>query len=206
MLPFGDGRWCDRGQLSPSQASYVKRASYLSLWVVCVRWANPGYPGHMTPPSHDPRPPYQQAADVLRDEIRAGRIKAGEQLPSHRELQERFGIANMTARSALRVLRDEGLIYTVQGRGSYVADLIEGDGGADVIVGDKRFQLKHYTRPQSAASTEAEPGKDDVQAAESLTETLEAVRDQLRNLNAEVQGLKREVAELKAQRRESPSP
>ncbi|MEK8144127.1 GntR family transcriptional regulator [Streptomyces sp. M10(2022)] len=47
--------------------------------------------------------------------MRAGRLKPGEQLPSHRELQERFDIANMTARSALRVLRDEGLIYTVQG-------------------------------------------------------------------------------------------
>ncbi|MFD5326098.1 GntR family transcriptional regulator [Streptomyces sp. NPDC127092] len=71
-------------------------------------------------PSSDTRPPYRRMADVLRDEIERGVLKPGQQLPSHRELQERFEVANMTARSALRVLRDEGLIHTVQGRGSFV--------------------------------------------------------------------------------------
>lgn len=79
------------------------------------------------PPSSDTRPPYRRVADVLRQEIKAGRLKPGEQLPSHRELEARFEIANMTARSALRVLREEGLIHTVQGRGSYVLDP-EGSG------------------------------------------------------------------------------
>ncbi len=73
-----------------------------------------------TRPSSDNRPPYRRVADVLREEIRTGALAPGQQLPSHRELQERFEIANMTARSALRVLRDEGLIYTEQGRGSFV--------------------------------------------------------------------------------------
>ncbi|MEU9373514.1 GntR family transcriptional regulator [Streptomyces sp. NPDC048255] len=71
-------------------------------------------------PSSDTRPPYKRMADVLRDEIERGVLQPGQQLPSHRELQERFEVANMTARSALRVLRDEGLIHTIQGRGSFV--------------------------------------------------------------------------------------
>lgn len=71
----------------------------------------------------DRRPPYQHAADELRREIKQGRFKPGEQMPSVRELQDRFGVANMTARSALNVLRDEGLIYTIHGRGSFVADI-----------------------------------------------------------------------------------
>lgn len=83
-------------------------------------------------PSSDTRPPYQRMADVLRDEIQRGVLQPGQQLPSHRELQERFEVANMTARSALRVLRDEGLIYTVQGRGSFVLSPEgEGAGGAE---------------------------------------------------------------------------
>ncbi|WP_435243530.1 GntR family transcriptional regulator [Streptomyces cucumeris] len=143
----------------------------------------------MTPPTHDARPPYQQAAEAIRSEIKAGKIKPGEQLPSHRELQERFGIANMTARSALRVLRDEGLIYTVQGRGSYVADVI-GPGG-EVI------EARRATG--ATAAPEAETGPASAEAAGNLTATLVEVRDQLRTLNAEVQTLKREVAELKAQ-------
>ncbi|WP_329313985.1 GntR family transcriptional regulator [Streptomyces sp. NBC_01278] len=81
-------------------------------------------------PSSDTRPPYQRMADVLRGEIKRGDLQPGQQLPSHRELQERFQVANMTARSALRVLRDEGLIHTIQGRGSFVLSP-EGEGAGD---------------------------------------------------------------------------
>ncbi|WJD97685.1 MULTISPECIES: GntR family transcriptional regulator [Streptomyces] len=142
----------------------------------------------MTPSTHDARPPYQQAAEAIRAEIKAGKLKPGEQLPSHRELQERFGIANMTARSALRVLREEGLIYTVQGRGSYVADVI-GPGG-------ELIEAKRYTPPQTTAGTVEVPAS--AEPTGTITEALLEVRDQLRTLNAEVQTLKREVAELKS--------
>ncbi|MEV6676220.1 winged helix-turn-helix domain-containing protein [Streptomyces erythrochromogenes] len=67
-------------------------------------------------------PPYQQTAGILRTEITAGRFKPGQRLPAYRELQERFGIANMTARSAIAVLRREGLVRTIQGRGTFVLD------------------------------------------------------------------------------------
>ncbi|MEU1805990.1 winged helix-turn-helix domain-containing protein [Streptomyces sp. NPDC019937] len=142
----------------------------------------------MTPPTHDARPPYQQAAEAIRSDIKVGKIKPGEQLPSHRELQERFGIANMTARSALRVLREEGLIYTVQGRGSYVADVIGPEG--------ELIEPKRIESPRAASETEAAPAS--AEAAGTLTEALLEVREQLRTLNAEVQNLKQEVAELKS--------
>ncbi|QKW51052.1 GntR family transcriptional regulator [Streptomyces buecherae] len=148
----------------------------------------------MTPPTHDSRPPYRQAADAIREEIRAGKLKPGQQLPSHRELQERFGVASMTARSALRVLRDEGLIYTVQGRGSYVADAVALHDERLTRPEAKTFQLRDEA-PESGEGA----APDDAETANSLTETLLAVRDQLRELNAEVQTLKQEVAELKAQ-------
>lgn len=93
--------------------------------VGCARGARNRYSWAMSPApesKQDRRPPYQHAADELRRDILQGRIKPGEQMPSIRELQERFGVANMTARSALNVLRDEGLIYTIHGRGSFVAD------------------------------------------------------------------------------------
>ncbi|MEV0282474.1 GntR family transcriptional regulator [Streptomyces sp. NPDC050610] len=140
----------------------------------------------MPTPMHDQRPPYQQAADAIRDDITAGRLKPGERLPSNRELEERFGVANMTARSALRVLRDEGLIYTVQGRGSYVTDTLPPSDGS----------------PREGMG---QPGLDEAGAEGPVTEVLMAIRDQLRALNAEVETLKREVTELKDQRREHPT-
>lgn len=131
----------------------------------------------MTPPSkHDPRPPYQQAADAIRHEIQTGRLKPGEQLPSHRELQERFGVANMTARSALRVLRDEGLIYTVQGRGSFVAD-----------------------KPQQAADAGEEADDAEQLQAADILEHLRTLTEEVRALNAEVQRLKAGAQEGRTQ-------
>ncbi|KAK1180896.1 GntR family transcriptional regulator [Streptomyces sp. NBS 14/10] len=145
----------------------------------------------MKPPTNDPRPPYRQVADAVRRDIEAGRIKPGEQLPSYRELEERFEVASMTARSAVRVLREEGLVYTVQGRGSYVADAV-GPGG-------ELIEAKNFTGGQTV--DEGESGPDSTQAPGSLTEILHALRDQMRTLNAEVQTLKQEVAELKSRQR-----
>lgn len=63
-----------------------------------------------------------QVAAALRDEIHAGTLAPGDQLPSIRKLAERFNVAPMTAQSAIEVLRNEQLIYTSLGRGSFVRD------------------------------------------------------------------------------------
>ncbi|MEU3283057.1 winged helix-turn-helix domain-containing protein, partial [Streptomyces antibioticus] len=59
------------------------------------------------PLGEDPRPPYVQAADVLRTAIHDGELRPGERLPAARELQRRFGIASSTVQNALRVLKKE---------------------------------------------------------------------------------------------------
>lgn len=70
--------------------------------------------------SDDSLPASLQVAAVLRDEISAGTLAAGDKLPSIRKLAERFRVAPMTAQNAVEVLRDEDLIYTSPGRGSFV--------------------------------------------------------------------------------------
>lgn len=86
------------------------------------------YPaGMQLPLEDDPRPPYVQAAEVLRRQIQAGALKPGEKLPSARELQAKYGIASSTVQNALRVLKHEGLIYSVQGRGSFVRSSAEAE-------------------------------------------------------------------------------
>ncbi|WP_030421404.1 GntR family transcriptional regulator [Streptomyces sp. NRRL F-5065] len=79
--------------------------------------------GWQVAPADDPRPPYVQTADALRKQIQDGRLAPGAKLPSARDLQAQFGIANSTAQNALRVLKEEGLIYSVQGRGVFVRQL-----------------------------------------------------------------------------------
>src|SRR5262244_4602360 len=63
---------------------------------------------------------YKQIADHLRAAIAQGRLSAGDQLPSEAQMMTHYGVARMTARNALRLLQDEGLITAEHGRGVYV--------------------------------------------------------------------------------------
>jgi DNA-binding GntR family transcriptional regulator len=67
-------------------------------------------------------PQWRQLAGILRDRIRSGTYPPGRILPSETQLTQEFDLVRNTIRKAVRLLRDEGLIVTVQGRGSYVAD------------------------------------------------------------------------------------
>jgi GntR family transcriptional regulator len=66
------------------------------------------------------RPLHEQIAEALRKDIRAGRYQEGDQLPSERELRERFGVSVNTVRAAIVQLRAEGLVVSHQGRGVFV--------------------------------------------------------------------------------------
>lgn len=65
-------------------------------------------------------PPYQQIADRLREQIRAGELAPRSRLPSIERLVQEEGIARMTARKALAVLVAEGYARRVSGLGTFV--------------------------------------------------------------------------------------
>jgi GntR family transcriptional regulator len=67
-------------------------------------------------------PFYARVATELREDIRAGRYQPGDQLPSERELRERFSVSGGTIRGALAMLRAEGLVTSHPGRGVFVAE------------------------------------------------------------------------------------
>ncbi len=68
-----------------------------------------------------PPPRYRRLADVLRAAIAGGRLGVGDLLPTEMELCARHGVSRHTAREALRLLADEGLIERRQGAGSVVS-------------------------------------------------------------------------------------
>jgi DNA-binding GntR family transcriptional regulator len=65
-------------------------------------------------------PVYVQVADILRARIESGQLIPDRPVPSESQLQQEFGVARGTARKAIALLRDQGLVVTVKGRGSYV--------------------------------------------------------------------------------------
>jgi DNA-binding GntR family transcriptional regulator len=66
--------------------------------------------------------PYQRIVQDVRDKIRSGRWTAGTKLPSTRELADEYGVAPGTVQRALTELRTAGLVYSHQGRGSFVTE------------------------------------------------------------------------------------
>jgi DNA-binding GntR family transcriptional regulator len=66
--------------------------------------------------------PYQRIVQDVRDKIRSGQWTAGTKLPSTRELADEYGVAPGTVQRALTELRTAGLVYSHQGRGSFVTE------------------------------------------------------------------------------------
>lgn len=61
----------------------------------------------MTIDPRDPRPPYRQMADDLRQRIAAGELAPDAKLPSTRELASDFGVTQVTASQAIDLLKAE---------------------------------------------------------------------------------------------------
>ncbi|GAA3394369.1 winged helix-turn-helix domain-containing protein [Streptomyces roseoviridis] len=81
-------------------------------------------------PEFDPQGPqlvYVALADHITARIAAGELTPGARLPAERDLAEEYGVAYLTVRRAARVLRERGLILTVHGKGTFVADPLPTD-------------------------------------------------------------------------------
>ena len=68
----------------------------------------------------DRRPASRRIADELRGSIESGELTPGAQLPSERQLAATYRTARNTAREAIRLLADSGLVIAEQGRGAFV--------------------------------------------------------------------------------------
>ena len=70
----------------------------------------------------DTRPFYQQIKDNVRHLVVSGALKKDDKLPSVRELAASLAINPNTIQRAYAELERQGYIYSVKGRGSFVAD------------------------------------------------------------------------------------
>jgi GntR family transcriptional regulator len=68
------------------------------------------------------RPAYVQLAELLKARIAAGEFSPGDQLPTGKALAHEYGVAPNTVLNAIRALRDEGIVSSQQGRGTFVRD------------------------------------------------------------------------------------
>lgn len=67
-------------------------------------------------------PLYKQIQQYFLDNIQEGRWKPDEKIPSENELSEQFNVSRITVKKALDDLVDSGIIYRIQGKGSFLSN------------------------------------------------------------------------------------
>ncbi|WP_405814882.1 GntR family transcriptional regulator [Streptomyces sp. NBC_00040] len=95
-----------------------------------------------------PKSKAMQVADALRQDIK--RMKAGEKLPSQRELMDRFGFASQTIQNGLAALRAEGLIVSAGNLGNFVSDKSTPPTSVREDIQEMRSQLQALTQRVAA--------------------------------------------------------
>jgi GntR family transcriptional repressor for pyruvate dehydrogenase complex len=65
---------------------------------------------------------YEHIVEQIRAQIVSGQLKAGDQLPSERELAQTFSVSRTAIREAVKTLREKGLVEVRLGRGTYVVN------------------------------------------------------------------------------------
>ena len=94
--------------------------------------------------ARETRIPYLEIAADIREQIRSRRLVPGDKLRSLRSLATDYSVAPGTVGAAMEVLRTEGLIDTVQSKGSVVV-AIPGEVEPDPAVAKLRAEVGRAT-------------------------------------------------------------
>ena len=88
----------------------------------------------------------EEAASVLRGEIRGGKYSIGQQLADEYSLADTLGVSRGTLRQALELLADERLVIRQKGRGTFVSNPASEptQGTAVALLGMMVYEKEYY--------------------------------------------------------------
>ncbi len=107
------------------------------------------------------QPAYRQIADQLRAAILAGELQPSAKLTSERKLAEKYSVTQKTIREAVTLLREEGLVESRQGLGTFVRQTPKRR------LAHERFLRRHLEAGRAAFLAEVE-----AEGSRSKTETV----------------------------------
>ena len=88
---------------------------------------------------------YLQIVDVIKMDIISNKYKAGDKLPSVRDLALQFRVNPNTMQRALAQLEDEGLVYTQRTNGRFVSDeAVKVEEERKRIIDSKIYEFLDY--------------------------------------------------------------
>ena len=112
-------------------------------------------------------PLYQQIVDGIKREVLANRLPAGSALPSYRVLAEQLLVSLITVKRAYEELEREGITYSRQGLGTFVAAR-----GNDRTRAERRLMARDALRSAIQAGRQA--GLTDRELVQLLRDELKA--------------------------------
>jgi GntR family transcriptional regulator of arabinose operon len=66
---------------------------------------------------------HERLKALISEDLQKGVLKPGDKLPSQNQMAEMYGISPGTVREAIASLVNEGLLYRIQGKGTFVSDI-----------------------------------------------------------------------------------
>jgi len=124
-----------------------------------------------------------QLAEWFAREIRSGRLKSGEQLPTEQQLISQFQVSRTVIREAMASLRSDGLVVSRQGSGVYVADQ-KANAGFRIVPEEVRSLIEVQNILQLRLAVEVEAAG--AAAAKRSAEDLENMRQSLAEIDASI--------------------
>ncbi len=91
--------------------------------------------------NYENKPIYEQIYQQLKNHIISGELKEGEILPSIRNLAKDLKVSVITTKRAYEELEKEGYIYSVGGKGSYVAE-----NNMDIIIEGQLREIENLMK------------------------------------------------------------
>jgi GntR family transcriptional repressor for pyruvate dehydrogenase complex len=121
---------------------------------------------------------HEEVVSQVHELIKEGRFKAGDQLPSERELAETFKVSRTSVREALRALETHGLIISRTGTGNFIANLpVESLVAplAKLLIEEKTaladiFEMRKLIEPHIAALAAERATKTDIERMKRILE------------------------------------
>lgn len=131
------------------------------------------------PEIQEVQPKYLQIANYIKTEIVRGDRKPGEEIPSERQLAVEWNVARPTASKALQALRQQGLVESRQGAGTFVCDPQAAVRAHDRYSRSAKLGRIYATGDYAnIKSAEVVPAPDYVATALGIAEHAEVVRRQ----------------------------
>lgn len=91
--------------------------------------------------------PSKQVYDLLRHSIENGLFPYGSAIPSERVLAENYMVSRTTVRKAIDHLIDQGLLYRVQGKGTFVS--LPRLNASNAITSTRKYLEEHHLTPST---------------------------------------------------------